>query len=491
MQLLTPATCGLMAALLLPACALTGAGSSGATPNVIVILADDLGIGDPGCYNPDSKTPTPNLDRLAREGVRMTDVHSPSGVCSPTRYGLLTGRYAWRTPLKRGVLWGYSPHLIEPGRPTVASLLAERGYATGCFGKWHLGLGDAERTDYAAPLRPGPLEDGFERFFGIPASLDMIPYLYVEDDRAVELPSGEVEGSKHRRQGGGGFWRAGPCAPGFRHDEVLTRTVDEALEWVDEVGGGERPFFLYLPLSAPHTPWLPDAGHQGRTEVGHYGDFVAMVDTEVGRVLAALDRADLTENTLVIVTSDNGSHWPDGDIERWGHDANLGYRGQKADIWEGGHRVPFLARWPGRFPAGGVRDDLGCLTDVFATLAAAVGAELPSGAAEDSFDLLPALEGQATEAARSSVVHHSSQGVFALRRGRHKLILGLGSGGFTPPAKVEPGEGEPTGQLYDLEADRAETNNLWVQHPELVAELGAELDRLRDAGHSRPGLVYP
>ncbi len=460
------------------ACASSAAPESrGTRPNVVLILADDLGIGDARCYNPASKIPTPHLDRLAREGMRLTDAHSPSAVCTPTRYALLTGRYAWRTSLKSGVLWGRSPHLIEPGRMTLASLLKEHGYATACIGKWHLGFGDAEETDYSRPLRPGPLEDGFDAFFGIPASLDMVPYLYVRDDRPEQMPTGTVAGSKHRRQGGGGFWRGGDCAPDFRHEEVLPRITDEAVSWI---GAQTEPFFLYFPLTAPHTPWLPSDEFRNASEAGYYGDFVAMVDQAIGRVLAALDERGLTENTLVVVTSDNGSHWPVGDVEKFGHAANLHYRGQKADVWEGGHRVPFLARWPHRIPAGAVRDDLLCLTDLMATFAAVVGRELPPGAGEDSVDQLAVLLDEELETpARSSVVNHSMSGVFAWRDGRWKLILGRGSGGFTAPRKIEPQPGEPEGQLYDLLEDPAETTNLWLERPELVAELRARLDRVR------------
>ncbi|MEM7305366.1 MAG: arylsulfatase [Planctomycetota bacterium] len=454
-------------------------------PNVVFVLADDFGIGDPGCYNPASKTPTPNIDRIAREGVRLTDMHSPSAVCTPTRYGVLTGRYSWRSRLKSGVLNGTSPHLIEPQRPTVASFLRSHGYATACVGKWHLGLGDGDRTDYDAPLRPGPLDVGFDRFFGIPASLDMVPYVFVDGDRPEEQPTAEVAASKHRRQDGGGFWRGGAIAPSFRHEDVLPRITSEAVAWIDRAAAGDEPFFLYLPLTAPHTPWLPTAEFQGRTEVGHYGDFVTMVDAAVGEVLDALERGGVADDTLVVFTSDNGSHWPDPDIERWGHDANLGYRGQKADVWEGGHRVPFVARCPGRIPAGSELAHLGSLTDLFATLAGALNAPLPDAGAEDSFDLWPALCGGTTPA-RASAVQHSANGTFALRSGPWKLIAGLGSGGFTAPRKVEPEEGGPVGQLYNLETDRAETHNLWKERPDVVAELGALLDSARESGRTRP-----
>lgn len=456
-------------------------------PNVLIVLADDLGLGDLGCLNPESKIPTPCLDRLASEGMRLTDAHSPSAVCTPTRYGLLTGRYCWRSRMKSGVGDGYSPLLIEPGRETIASLLKRKGYRTAAVAKWHLGLGDEKPTDYSKPLRPGPCDVGFDHFFGIPASLDMAPYLYVRDDAPEVAATETIEGSRHRRQNGGGFWRKGPIAPGFRHDGVLDRFVDEASSFLEEHGRehADEPFFLYLALSAPHTPWVPTAPFQGQTEIGWYGDFVAQVDAAIRSVLDALEGAGLAENTLVIVTSDNGSHWPVSDIERWGHRANGPYRGQKADIWEGGHRVPLLVRWPGKVAPGSVDEETVCLTDLMATIAGIAGVEMPEGAGEDSEDLRPVLLGHRREGPlREAVVHHSHAGTFAIRQGHWKLIEGLGSGGFTAPRMVKPEPGGPTGRLFDLEADPGETRDLWSEHPEVVARLAALLEKYRERGHS-------
>ena len=458
-------------------------------PNVIVVLADDLGMGDLGCYEPDSKIPTPHMDRIAREGLRFTDAHSPSAVCTPTRYGVLTGRYCWRTRLTHGVLWGESASLIDLERLTLPEMLSQRGYRTACVGKWHLGLGSAEPTDYGARLHPAPVHHGFDESLVIPASLDMTPYVWVRDDRVEALPTERIGGSSHRRVDGEGFWRAGPIAPGFRHRDVLGRIGDEALAFLERARAEspERPFFLYLPLSAPHTPWLPEPEVRGRSGAGHYGDFVCQVDDLLGGLLAALDRLELAGDTLLVVTSDNGSHWPDEDVRRFGHDANLGYRGQKADIWEGGHRVPFLVRWPGVAPAGGVRDELLCLTDLFATLAAVVGVELPAGSAEDSVDQSAVLRGEELERApRRDVVHHSIDGMFAIRKGSWKLCLGLGSGGFTRPARVQPAPGEAPGQLYDLAVDPRETTNRYLERPEVVAELLALLEQQARSGRSRP-----
>lgn len=470
--------------LFLPSCR-DDAGQS-PLPNIVLILADDLGYGDPGCYNPESKIPTPHLDRLAAEGILFTDAHTPSAVCTPTRYALLTGRYAWRTRLKEGVLWGYSTALLEPDRLTLASLLKKRGYDTAGIGKWHLGLGSGEKTDYSQPFRPAPTDYGFDSFFGIPASLDMDPYLYIENDRPVEMPTKTIQASEHRRKGGGGFWREGKIAPSFRHEEVLDRITGRAVEFIRGRAGHDRPFFLYFALTAPHTPWLPSEEFRGRSGAGYYGDFAAQVDACVGQVLDALDRAGLTENTLVFFTSDNGAHWLPEDIEHFGHRANFRLRGQKADIWEGGHRVPFLARWPGRIPAGSRSPVTICLADLMATFAALVGEALPEDAGEDSYNLLPALLGQSTAPLREATVHHSMDGMFAIRRGPWKLIEGLGSGGFSSPRREEASPGGPAGQLYHLDEDPGEEHNRYLEHPELVAELAALLERYRREGRSAP-----
>jgi arylsulfatase A-like enzyme len=453
-------------------------------PNVVIILADDMGWGDPGCYNPQSKTPTPNIDRLAAQGVRLTDAHSPSGVCTPTRYGLLTGRYAWRTSLKSGVLQGYDPLLVEPGRTTIASLLKQNGYNTGAVGKWHLGFGKEKPVDYAKPLVPGPNAVGFDYFFGIPSSLDFTPYVYVENERATELPSATVADSKHQREGGKGFWRGGEAAPSFKHEETLQTLTAKAIAFLQKQSK-DKPFFLYFPLTAPHTPWLPTAEFRGRSGAGDYGDFVAQTDAAVGRVLKTLDDAQLGANTLVIFTSDNGAHWLPVEIEKYGHRANGPWRGQKADIWEGGHRVPFIARWPGRIKANSVSDELICLTDLMATIAAVAGAALREDAAEDSYNILPALlDEKRKRPIREAIVHHSTDGTFAIRQGEWKLALGLGSHGFSDPRTINPKIGAAAGQLYNLKDDPGEQNNLWLRKPEIVARLTALLEKYQREGRS-------
>jgi arylsulfatase A len=453
-------------------------------PNIVYVLADDLGWGDLDCYNPASAAPTPYANRFAGQGIRFTDMHSPSSVCTPSRYGILTGRYCWRTHLQQGVLQGYSPSLIEPGRLTVSGMLKQRGYYTAGVGKWHLGLGDREKTDYTQPLRPGPLDIGFDYYFGIPSSLDFEPYLYFENDRVVEQPTSTTKGSSQPPRGV--FWRPGAIAPHFQFPEVLPTLTNKAVSIIRERGRSpKQPFFLYFALSAPHTPWVPLQAFLGRSKAGLYGDFVAQVDDTFGRVLKALEQAGLADNTLVVLTSDNGAHWTPEDKATWPHRANANWRGMKADIWDAGHRIPFLARWPGRIKPRTIGSQLGCLTDLMATAADIVDFKLPDNAGEDSYDLVPALLGRESSPARQAVVHHSNLGMFSIREKNWKLELGLGSGGFSNPAHVDPIPGGPQGQLYDLAKDPIESENVYQQHPDVVARLTALLDLYRQQGHSR------
>ncbi|MDH7568489.1 MAG: arylsulfatase, partial [Armatimonadota bacterium] len=340
-------------------------------PNILYILADDQGYGDVGCNNPNCKAPTPHLDSLAREGMRFTDSHTSSAVCTPTRYSILTGRYNWRSRLKSGVLTGESPLLVERDRPTVASLLRGQGYWTACIGKWHLGLGwqvregepftlnqfdwkgeSLRRIDYSKPVTEGPNEVGFDYSFIIPSSLDIPPYVYLENGRCTGIPSEETMIGVDTPY----LMRRGMAVPGMRAEEVLptfTRVVCEKLEEHARTRAGQ-PFFLYFPLSAPHTPIVPAREFRGRTPIGLYGDFLSQIDAVVGEVLACLRRQKLEENTLVIFTADNGCAPQAGvaELEAKGHRPSYVYRGYKADIYEGGHRVPFIARWPARVRAG-------------------------------------------------------------------------------------------------------------------------------------------
>ncbi len=464
-------------------------------PNIVFILADDLGYGDPACYSGQTKVPTPAMDRFASEGIRFTDAHTPSAVCTPTRYGIVTGRYCWRSSLKRGVLNGYSEPLIEASRLTVASLLKRHDYNTGCVGKWHLGLGwamkdaganaKADNVDWLKPVTHGPPSLGFDYSYIIPASLDMDPYCWLENGWVVEPATSQTPGSRRRWDGGDGFWRAGPVAPSFDFYEVLPTITAQSTDFVKRQTA-DIPFFLYVPLTAPHTPWMPTKDFRGKSRVDWYGDFVTQVDASIGRIIEAVDRAGFKDDTLVIVTSDNGSHWPVAQIEKFDYRANGPWRGQKSDIHEAGHRVPFLCRWPGRIKPGTQSSQTICLTDLLATCAAAVGDTLPRDAGQDSYNILPAmLDPELKGPIREATVHHSGNGLFAIRVGPWKLILGLGSGGFTAPPQVKPEPGGPQGQLYDLQDDPGEQKNLWLDRPEIVQRLTTLLERYQQQGYSR------
>jgi len=462
-----------------------------AMPNIVVILADDLGLGDLGVYNADSKIPTPNMDAIANSGIRFTNAHTPSAVCTPTRYGLLTGRYAWRSRLKDGVLNGESPALIEEGRLTIQSMLQKNGYTTAGIGKWHLGLGNKEKTDYSQPLNPGPISSGFDYYFGIPASLDMAPYLYFENEQLVQAATEKIKKGKHARRGGGGMWRAGAISPDFKHIEVLPTLATKAEAYLVERGKDpQQPFFLYMPLPSPHTPWVPKAKFRGKSDAGVYGDFVYQTDDVIGRVIAALKANGLADNTLVVVTSDNGSHWKSTDIAKFDHLANGNFRGMKADIYEGGHSVPFIASWPKNIPAGSISDENLSLVDLLATFAAITGTPLPNNAAEDSYNQLATLKGDKSEQPiREATVYHSLRGMFAIQEGPWKYIEGQTSGGFKARFELKDALKKnpklPAGQLYNLDKDPTESNNLYTQQPKKVAELKTLLKRYQDQGYSR------
>lgn len=482
---------------------------SPARPNIIFILADDLGYGDVKCLNPQGKIATPHMDRLAAAGMIFTDAHSSSSVCSPTRYGILTGRYNWRSRLKRGVLGGLSPRLIEPGRMTVASFLKERGYATACIGKWHLGLdwvkypgkevselnietpAQVGSVDYSKPFTNGPLSVGFDSYFGIAASLDMVPYVFLENDRVVAPPT---ETRKFPMMNGreGGFTREGPTAPGFDTAQVLPAVTAKAVEYIGQRAAAAKagnPFFIYMPLNAPHTPIAPTPEWQGKSGLNPYADFVMQTDATVGAVLDALEKGGVADNTLVIMTSDNGCS-PQAKFDELiakGHNPSAEFRGHKADIFDGGHRVPFLVRWPARVKAGTRSDQSVCLTDFMATCAAILGEKLPDTAGEDSVSLLPALEGRAAQPLREALVHHSINGSFAIRQGKWKLELCADSGGWSEPRPGKAPAGAPAVQLYDLSSDIGEKRNVQADHPEVVERLTKLLEKYVADGRSTPG----
>ena len=468
-------------------------------PNIVYILADDLGYGDVRHYNPESKIPTPNIDRIAREGIAFTDAHSSSAVCTPTRYNILTGRYNWRTRIQSGVLWGHSAPLIAPNRPTVATFLKAQGYATACVGKWHLGLGwggeeiddEIKDIDYARRIKGGPVDLGFDYFFGIPASLDMTPYVYVENDRVVAPATDTIA-----ERSGQAFYRGGPIAPGFVIEDVLSTLGTKAVTYIDDrlQQNSEQPFFLYFPLTAPHTPILPSIDFAGKSAAGVYGDFVHQVDWIVGQILAALDRNGAADNTLIIFTSDNGCS-PMADFRELaalGHHPSHIYRGHKADIYEGGHRVPFVARWPKGVTPGLTSNQTVSIGDLFATAADILDVPLAADAAVDSVSFAPALAGNVDEPLREAIVHHSIHGDFAIRQGDWKLAFCPGSGGWSTPTPDEARRMDlPSLQLFNLREDPGEQTNLIAKHPDVAARLTALMQRYVDRGRSTPGPDQP
>ena len=475
-----------------------------ALPNIVLILADDLGYGDAGVYNPEAKVRTPNIDRLAREGMRFTDAHSPSSVCTPTRYGILTGRYAWRSGLKKGVLWGFGRTFMDTARTNLASLLKAEGYRTGVVGKWHLGLDWAVKEayrdsivpnangivfdtpagwlDFSRPVAIGANDYGFDYSYILPASLDIPPYCYVENDTILGGLSGYTEGNDLDKGFAEAFWRPGPMTEGFSFEGVLPRFTQKAKNFIAESAKSDSPFFLYFPLNAPHTPWVATAQFDDSSEAGKYGDFVQQVDHEVGQIMQTLEEQGLADNTLVIFTSDNGPFWKPDYIEKYQHRAAGNLRGMKADAWEGGHRVPFIVKWPGQIEGNSQNDTPITQTCLLATLAEIREQELGPDAGEDSESILPLLlQKEEVEPERKPIIHHSSRGVFAIRSGPWKLIEGLGSGGFSEPVHREPEADGPEGQLYNLENDLREQHNLYLENPAIVNQLKVELRKIRNS----------
>lgn len=464
--------------LLAPPAALHAADAT--KPNIVYILCDDLGYGDVQCLNPQrGKIRTPHLDKLASQGMTFTDAHSGSSVCTPTRYGLLTGRHAWRTRLQQGVLDGGNDEpLIAADRLTVAGLLSQHGYATACIGKWHLGF----QSDTPAPKRDarnqiggsglpvgakiigGPTSRGFDLFFGCSNARTMSSL--IENDQVIEF---------------------------IETVEMLPRLARRAAGYIRaqaEAAKSGKPFFLYLPLTSPHTPIVPGPGWQGKSGLGAYADFVMQTDAVAGDVLAAIDAAGLTENTLVFFTSDNGCS-PQAkvdNLEAQGHFPSAQFRGYKADIWDGGHRVPFFVRWPGKVRAGSQCAQLICHADFLATCAEILGARLPRNAGEDSVSILPALLNNDAAPIHEAVVHHSINGRFAIRQGPWKLVLCPGSGGWGRPRDAEAAkQGLPAVQLYDLSTDIAEARNLQAERRDVVERLTELLDQFIADGRSTPG----
>ena len=478
----------LLASLLLLACAtwsLTACATpteppSPSRPNIVFILADDMGYGDPTCNNPDSRIPTPHIDSLAGKGMRFTDAHAPGSFCIPSRYGLLTGRY----PMRARLNWRHRA-VIDAAHTTIASLLQRQGYATAMVGKWHLGFDGGPDFDWTEPMHGGPVDRGFDGYFGIPASLDIPPYYYIRNRRPEAPPTASI-GPKNTdgwTKIQGEFWRRGKIAPGFVHEEVLPRLGDEAERYIAHRAAAKardgKPFFLYVAFTAPHTPWLPLKKYRGKSVVDMYGDFVLQVDDTVGQILTALERHGFAEDTLVFSSSDNGPVWYPQDAQRFGHRSVGPLRGMKSDAWEGGHRVPFLARWPGRVRPGTVCDQTICFTDMLATFADITGQQLTPDESRDSASILSLLRGS-DQPVRDVTILRANATV--VRQRNWKLITHLGSGGFSKPRRIRPTPDGPKGQLYDLSCDLSETTNLWSQHPDIVRRLQAHLARARGSG---------
>ncbi len=462
-------------------------------PNIIFILADDLGYGDVSAYNENSKIKTTNIDELASEGVMFTDAHTSSAVCSPTRYGILTGRYNWRSTLKKHVLYGYSKALIPDSRKTIAGFLKDNGYKTAGIGKWHLGwdwnnvdAGDS-LVDFSKKIKNGPTTLGFDYWYGFNGSLDMAPYVWVENDQPTMVPT------KTTSNTGQAMWRKGPTSDDFVHEEALPEITKRSVDFINSNSKKDKPFFLYMPLPAPHTPILPTSEFQGKSGLENpYGDFVLMVDNVVGQIMEALKKQGVAENTILIFTSDNGCS-DQADFEQLatkGHDPSYVFRGHKADIFEGGHRVPYIVRWPAKV-APGISDQLLCTTDFYATVADALGiaSSITDDSAEDSYSFLGALKMPSEAPVRSSIVHHSINGSFAYRKGNYKTIMCPGSGGWSHPKPNSPEEADlPKIQLYNLGDDIGETNNLYPANQELAGTYQEELTKIIMDGRSTKGI---
>ncbi len=464
-----------------------------AMPNIVYILTDDMGYGDVQCLNPErGKIPTPHMDQLAADGMIFIDAHSGSSVCTPTRYGIMTGRYSWRTTLQRHVLSGHSEPLIPTTRSTVASLLKGQGYNTACIGKWHIGMklptndGKAanrhfKNVDWKGVISEGPIQLGFDYYYGIAASLDMPPYIYIENDRFV----GECTTQKAFPR------RKGPAHADFEAMGVLPQLSRKSVEYIRQQRANQ-PFFMYIALPSPHTPIVPSKDWKGKSGMGEYADFVMQTDHVIGQVSDAVDAAGLGENTIIIVTSDNGCSNQAGfrNLKSHGHYPSAQYRGSKSDLWEGGHRIPFIVRWPKGIKSGTFSDQTICLTDLMATAADLSGAKMPKNAGEDSVSFLPAFRGNPIQTKRNGVIHHAIDGHFAYRQGKWKLCLARGSGGWTRPNEKAAAEsGTPAAQLYDLEKDPGETTNRYASHPEVAKRLLKLLQEDVARGRSTAGAV--
>ncbi|HEA28830.1 MAG TPA: arylsulfatase [Leeuwenhoekiella sp.] len=446
------------------------------TPNILIILADDMGYGDPSSFNPESKISTPNIDRLAGEGIKFTNAHAAGPWCVPSRYGLLTGRFPFRNERE------YSNSMISSERLTIGKFLQQSDYQTACIGKWHQGIIDEKNPVKGVRLNGGPVDKGFDYYFGIPASLDIPPYYYIENDHYVDYPSDSIGDSSTKGWSPiqGEFWRKGMISPGFQHKNVLSFLSGKVNDYLDDYDQSkkEKPFFMYFAMTAPHTPWLPEKMFKGKSGAGMYGDFVMQSDYYIGTVLQKLDDLGLSENTLVLFASDNGPVWFPDNVSKYGHNSVGSLSGMKSDVLEGGHRMPFIVRWPGHIEKQSESDAIVSFTDIIATVADILEKPLPKDSAEDSFSFLPLLKGKKDNLRPPVII--TNNGIFSITYKHWKYINGKGPGGFTNMImekfpNILPRD-EYDGQLYNLSEDIGERHNLYAENPEKVKELSDLLD---------------
>ena len=465
-------------------------------PNIVFILADDLGYGDVSCLNKNGKIQTPNIDNMAEAGVTFTDAHSSSAVCTPTRYGILTGRYNWRSRLKQGVIGIYGKPLMDPNRTNMGSMLKKQGYQTACIGKWHLGRNwpttdnkppvnkaGENNVDFTQPITGGPEDVGFDYYFGTDVP-NFPPYCFIENRHTVGIPS--VFYAKHPY----GDCRRGIGIPNWKMEDILPTLRQKAADYILEASQKEQPFFLYFPLTAPHTPIAPSEKFKGKSGLNAYADFVLEVDDVLGHILNTLKKAGVYENTLVVFTSDNGCS-PQADfpfLTEHGHDPSYIYRGNKADLYEGGHRIPCLLQWPAQIKTPHAINQTVCLNDFMATMAEITGYSLADNEAEDSYSLLPVLiHTDVDHIIREATVHHSINGSFTIRKGDWKLLMAAGSGGWSYPRPGKDTIGLPPVQLYNLKVDPSEEFNVYGEHPEEVNELKSLLKSTLKRAEVRSG----
>ncbi|MEC5128827.1 arylsulfatase [Verrucomicrobiales bacterium BCK34] len=481
-------------------------------PNILILYADDLGFGDLTCYHAESKIPTPNLDRLAAEGMRFTDGHSSSGICTPSRYALLTGRHHWRD--FHGIVNAFGDSAFKPGQLTMAGMLKAKGYDTAAIGKWHLGwdwaavrkpdavqIGEGrgktwgpEAFDWDKPIPNGPLDHGFNHYFG-DTVINFPPYCWIEDDKVVKAPDTLMDPAKWKPIKEGNWeCRPGPMTSDWDPYENIPTTTTRAIDYIKGQAKTEEPFFLYFAFPSPHAPIIPNDEFDGKSGAGPYGDFVVETDDACGRILAALKESGQAENTVVIFSADNGpEHYAYARDEKYDHWSSHPLRGLKRDIYEGGHHVPFIVKWPGVTEAGKVNDALVSQIDIMATVASALEIELPDDAAGDSHDLLPLLKGQ-TDTVRSNHVHNTYEGQYAIREG-HWLLIDHKTGYKSKKSpKWEEKHGYPADdkgpvELYDLSSDLGQRNNLSAENPEKVKALQALLKEIQERGFSAPRLL--